>query len=89
MDQSTYYAGADNSAFRIAFTTFAIGGTLGLVSYAFLSSPDAVDRALMIVQGCEAIVGILLGGVALHLVYLSAMRHSSRVPDSMSSRIRH
>jgi hypothetical protein len=83
------HASSDHSAFTIAFTVFAIGTPLALVTYAFGTIDDSFERAQMVVQGCMTIAAILLGGVALRVSYSYGLDHARELANSMTRHVSH
>ena len=65
------------AAFDAGFSAIATLAPILLTVFAFAASPDSMQRAHMIVRGCELIVGILGGALALRGAYLFGLRNAS------------
>lgn len=63
-----------SSRFSWAFKAFATIAPMLLVAYAYLASPESMERAHMIVQGCERIVFLLAAALILRAFYLFGVR---------------
>jgi hypothetical protein len=55
------------TAFISTIAAFATLAPMALVVYAFVTYPDSIDRAWIVVQGCEGIVAILVAAVTLRI----------------------
>jgi len=62
------------SRFSWAFKAFATIAPMLLVSYAYLVSPDSMERAHIVVQGSERIVFLLAAAVILRAFYLFGVK---------------
>jgi hypothetical protein len=76
---------SNQAAFRHAFTTIATVAPIALIVYAFLADPDSLERARIVVQGCEQIVVVLVGLMAIRAAYLLGVRKSASDAHSHSS----
>ena len=58
------------SVFQSVITAFATVAPMLLVCFAFGATPNSIERAQIVVQGCEQIVAILATALVLSASYL-------------------
>jgi hypothetical protein len=63
-----------SSRFVWAFKAFATIAPMILVAYAYLASPQSMERAHLVVQGSERIVFLLAAALILRAFYLFGVR---------------
>ena len=64
-------------AFERMFTVCAVFAPMLLIVYAFAISPDAMERAQIIVQGLESIVLSLVAGLIMRALYVFGIKSNS------------
>lgn len=74
--------------FQWAFTVCATFAPILLVIYAFMISPESMERAQIIVQGDERIVFLLAAALILRAFYLVGVKDGCTYLDKASDSMR-
>jgi len=76
-------------AFEWVFAVCAVFAPMLLVVYAFAISPDAIERAQIVVRGLESIVLALVAGLIMRAIYVLGSKSVSmqlmREPNSATA----